>query len=830
MKGKNRAFAAGMPALVLALCAMCLPLFVLAPATATHKDASNLIAVVLKDFPPLYISDGDGGHSGFAIDVLVEVAERAGIRYKLMEVENWGEAMSALESGRGDFIPGIGISEARKERFIFSDVFETIPVVCFVRSDTHDIDGIDDLPGRRTAVMDRSAAQTVLGRKAGMLLTPYNTIDEALFSLLAGKVDAFVFPEYVLVRKARAIGVEDQIKVVGKPLLELKRGYLFRKTEAPLRDRVDEALRTFVGSPEYNEIFARWWLNPVPFWTIPRVSLAAAFLLIATVVAFAVWRWQTVSALNRQLNRTMEERLLAQSRLEASEMLLNKAQELTTVGSFERDMATGRGYWSDALFKILGYPPAEESPSVEAFIDHIHPEDRMRYRQGIGNATPENPNDYLEFRFKPVGGDEYRYATCLFTFEFAPDGAPLKRIGAIQDITDRKIIEKQLREAKEKAEAASLAKSEFLANMSHELRTPLNGAMGMLQLMKTDSLDAEHRDYVKTALASCRNLGTLINDILDLSKVEANKFVLTMIDFNPAELVESVRGTFIMLAAEKHIGLEFSTADDLPECVVGDPARLRQVLFNLVGNAIKFTDAGSVSVEVSRLSPDKRGMCRLLFSVRDTGIGVPDDMVDRIFGAFTQVDGAYTRKFQGTGLGLHIVKRLVSLMGGNISLESTENKGTTVHFTLSFMEMKCVRSAGKEPVDRPPVKIEPRHILIVEDERVNLLTMSRFVERLGHRHTCAVNGLEALQALKDEDIDLVLMDIQMPVMNGIEATRAIRGLDAPGPKRNVPIIALTAHAMSGDRETFLSEGMTGYLAKPVSLDELEAMLAEFFSR
>jgi two-component system sensor histidine kinase EvgS len=822
-------FIAGIPALMMALCAMCLVLLAPAPAHAAHGKGGHLIGVVLKDFPPLYISDGEGGHSGFAIDVLVEVAERTGLRYELLEVENWGEAMSALETGRGDFIPGIGISQARQERFIFSDVFETIPVVCFVRNETYDIGGIDDLPGRRTAVMDRSAAQTVLGKTAGMLLTPYNTIDEALFSLLAGKVDAFVFPEYVLMRKAREIGVEDRIKVVGEPLIELKRGYLFRGDEAPLRDRVNEALRDFVGSPEYNEIFARWWFKPVPFWTIWRVSLAAAFLLVLTMISFAVWRWQTVSALNRRLNRTMEERLLAQSRLEASERLLNKAQELTTVGSFERDLATGKGYWSDALFKILGYPPAGESPSEATFIEHIHPEDRTRYRQGIESATPEYPNDFFEFRFKPLGSDEYRFATCLITYEFAPDDTPLKRIGAIQDITDRKAIEKQLREAKDKAEAANYAKSEFLANMSHELRTPLNGAMGMLQLMKMERLDPEHRDYVRTALASCRNLTTLINDILDLSKVEANKLVLSMVDFNPAELVESVRETFVMLAAEKRIGLEFSIADDLPECVVGDPARLRQVLFNLVGNAIKFTEMGSVSVEVFSLARDERGMCRLLFSVRDTGIGVPDDMVDRIFGPFTQVDGAYTRRFQGTGLGLHIVKRLVSLMGGNISIESMQDRGTTVHVTLSFMVVGRPNPLLPKPPRSLSSSSTPRHILIVEDERVNLLTISRFVERLGHRHTCAVNGLEAVRIMQEKDIDMVLMDIQMPVMNGIEATRAIRELDTLGPRRDVPIIALTAHAMRGDREAFLAEGMSGYLAKPVSLEELETLLAEFFN-
>ena len=213
------------------------------------------------------------------------------------------------------------------------------------------------------------------------------------------------------------------------------------------------------------------------------------------------------------------------------------------------------------LYKSLGLSPKDDPPLIEAFIEQIHPDDRARCLDSFGNAKPDSPDGSLEFRFKPKGSDEYRYAVCIMTHEFAPDGTPLKRIGAIQDITDRKIFEEQLREAKEKAEEASRAKSEFLANMSHELRTPLNGAMGMLQLMESDSLNPEHREYVQTALSSCKNLTTLINDILDLSKVEANKMALSMIDFRMTELLDSVRQTFVALADAKRINLDFDIPD-----------------------------------------------------------------------------------------------------------------------------------------------------------------------------------------------------------------------------------------------------------------------------
>lgn len=793
------------------------------------NDKDRFTVAVLRDFPPLYVTDKNGKPAGFALDVLEEVARRGGFEYELLPVKNWAEALDAVHGGRADFIPGIGVSPVRKERFRFTDVFETIPVSCFVRSETQDIESIDDLPGNRVAVLDRSAAQTRLGLMEGIQLTPYGTIEEALFSLLAGNVNAFVMPQPVLLKKASEIGVKSKIRMVGQPLMELKRGYLLRKKDRELTTRLNKAMDGFVGSPDFNELYLKWYGSPEPFWTVTKVLLIALILFAVTIYAFVTWRWTSVSRLNRELQATMDDLLVTQQELEASEGRLNKAQELTTLGSFERDLRTGVGVWSEGLCKLLGYSVDEQAPPVDDFLKQIHPDDREVYEHGLLTATPENPNYLLDFQFKPRGSDTYRHATCLYTFEFSDDGTPIKRIGAIQDITERKLIEDQLRDAKEKAEAASQAKSEFLANMSHELRTPLNGAMGMLQLMSMDKLNDEHRDYVETALQSCTNLTRLINDILDLSKVEAGKLKLSLMDFSPAELLESVRETFIRLADEKGIEFTFDIPDEIPGTLVGDPARLRQVLFNLVGNSIKFTEEGSVSVEVTRVAQTEDGLCRLLFSVRDTGIGIPDNMINRVFGAFTQVDGAYTRRFQGTGLGLHIVKRLIDLMNGNLSIESEENKGTSIHFTLEFQVIEF-RTPKEDEAVLPVTDIHPKKILIVEDERVNQLAIEKFTEKMGHLPACAFNGKEALDKLEADEFDMVLMDIQMPVMNGMEAIKRIRKMENAATAADVPVIALTAHAMSGDKETFLEAGANGYLAKPISLPELEKAFSEFFQQ
>jgi len=807
--------------------ALCCVLLLATSAVA----AERFTAVVLRDFPPLYVTDANGRPDGFGIDVLKAVAADAGLEYDLLVVENWSEAMDEVRQGHADVIPGIGISTTRETEFIFSGVMETIPVVCFVREDSFEVGGLDDLDGRRVAVIDRSAAQSALGRRSKTArLIAYNNIDEALFALLSGHVDAFVFPKQVLLLKARAIGVADKIKVVGSPLMELRRGYLFSRSVKELAERLSESLDRFVASDKFRDVYLKWWGAPTPFWTRAKILWAAVAVLLISVSGLLVWRFVSLSALNRELKKTVEEREEAQLRIMESENRLKRAQEIVTLGSFERDLLTGRGYWSEGLCKLLGHKGTDEAPPVEDFLDQVHPDDRDRYRMGIEMTTPENPGYSLEFRFRPVGQDEYRHAACYYAFEYDEYGVPLKRIGVVQDITDRKEIEVELHIAKDRAEEANRAKSEFLANMSHELRTPLNGAMGMLQLLQMENLAGHQLEYVDTAITACRNLTQLMGDILDLSKVEAGKLSLELSDFCPSDVLESVRETFSRVAEDKGIYFTFVVASDVPPCIKGDQARLRQVLFNLVGNAMKFTEEGAVTVEVSTVSARNEGECRLLFSVADTGLGIPDAMVNKVFGAFTQVDGAHSRKYQGTGLGLHIVKRLADLMGGRVSIDSEEGRGTTVYFTASFLESHKSAKECHSMVDFGTTSGRPMKILLAEDERINQVALCRFVQKLGHTVDCVHNGEEAIVKLALDDYDIVLMDIQMPVMNGIEATRRIRAARHMGEKKDIPIVALTAHAMSGDREVFLREGMTDYLSKPIDMRELERTLNRNFRK
>ncbi len=387
------------------------------------------------------------------------------------------------------------------------------------------------------------------------------------------------------------------------------------------------------------------------------------------------------------------------------------------------------------------------------------------------------------------------------------------------DVTELKEMEQELVNAMAQVESASLAKNEFLANMSHEIRTPLNGLLGMLQLLQLTSLVDEQRDFLDTAMDSGRSLLQILNDILDLSKIESGKLELEDERIELGEVLDSVVTVFRHQAKSRGLDMSWIIDKNLPRSFMADKGRLRQILFNLIGNAAKFTESGRVTVEAYPLaSRFKDGRTRIFFSVTDTGIGIPEDKIDRIFDPFTQVDGSSTRKYQGTGLGLGIVRRLVKLMGGAITVSSEDGQGTTMAFTIAATQIALTQDLGtKKKSVEEGISLS---ILVAEDERVNQAVVKQLLGKLGHSVVCVGNGAMALDVLGESSFDCILMDIQMPVLDGVETSRAIRnelGLD-------VPIVALTAHAMKGDRKRFMEAGMDGYVSKPFDMDALEAEL------
>lgn len=400
------------------------------------------------------------------------------------------------------------------------------------------------------------------------------------------------------------------------------------------------------------------------------------------------------------------------------------------------------------------------------------------------------------------------------------DGGMLIR----QDATERKRAADALNAAKEAAEAANRSKGAFLASMSHDIRTPLHGLLGMLELLKTSGLAQEQAGFVDTALASGRSLIEIINDILDLSRVDAGRLTLTEEPFRPEEVVRRVMDNLAPQARAAGLELTAAIDPDTPEVVLGDARRLSQVLYNLVGNALKFTSQGRATVSLcAPRAGAQEGRLQLLFSVADTGEGIPPDKLAGIFEPFSRVERHGRRQADGSGLGLAIVKRLVELMGGTVAVESEPGLGTTVHFTIIAGRPAEQGLAGARDADRH-AEFRSLRVLVAEDEAVNLALALRFLRDLGHQASGARDGREALEHLASGPFDLVLLDLQMPEVDGFEVCRRLAGGDAALAGARPYLVAMTAHAMTGDRERFLSLGLDDYLPKPFSRAELQAIL------
>ncbi|MEO5326745.1 MAG: ATP-binding protein [Magnetococcus sp. THC-1_WYH] len=504
-----------------------------------------------------------------------------------------------------------------------------------------------------------------------------------------------------------------------------------------------------------------------------------------------------------------------------NETKLAELQRMAAIDSWEINEQSGRLSASEPLSRILG----EEGLmgySMDDLRQCIHPDDQENFRHHYEASVNHGRPFELVHRMILKDGQERIVKHFGKTF-FAASVFPLKSIGLIQDVTRQKQVEVTLELAKREAEAATQSKTQFLAHMSHEIRTPLNVILGMTQILSETPVSREQHQCLETLRIGGETLLSLVNDVLDLSKIEAGQMDLTVTDFHLTKVIEQIANLQSFFAREKGIGFKVRIGQDVPHYVQGDLDRLRQVLSNVVNNAIKFTSTGKVTVTVSKGQNQY-----ILFEVRDTGIGMSKEQTEKVFQPFIQGDSTITRKHGGTGLGLTISRKLVEIMGGTMEVDSHLGKGSCFSISLFLPPVSSGHYSGTDSTfeEASPAR-KLLNILLVDDADENRMVVRAFLKQVAHRVIEATNGSEAIAIFQEQNIDLVLMDMLMPVLDGYSATRAIRDYEKKRGLQAVPIIALTAHALKEDLARTLEAGCDFYLTKPVRKPQLLETINKF---
>ncbi|MEN9429938.1 MAG: hypothetical protein RJA86_797 [Pseudomonadota bacterium] len=525
--------------------------------------------------------------------------------------------------------------------------------------------------------------------------------------------------------------------------------------------------------------------------------------LIGTVLD-AIWMYST-RRIRSELNSSLTWR--------------NAFSDVIPTGVFAANF-NGEVTWANPVFLQLTRQLVLPSPLINA----IHLDDKPRFRLLWHRVCSERKAMSGEFR---LSSSPRKWVMLRLVVALNDEQEATAIAGILDDITERRRNEEELRHAKDQAEDANRTKGEFLAMMSHEIRTPMNGVIGMSSLLLDTTLSTEQHEFAETIQSSANILLKIINDILDLSRIEAGKLPIEHYPFRTEAIIKEVMNLLSPLAEQKHIQLLTELPDNLPHTLMGDADRLKQVLLNLLNNAIKFTEAGDVTLSVI-VNNIHHHTATLTFNIIDTGIGLSPEQLQKIFNPFTQADSSTTRRYGGTGLGLTICRHLIELMGGEIHCESTPNQGSRFWFRLPLILFNADTDATNNAVAASVAIQKDATVLIVEDNPVNQQVVMHMLKKLGLNYKIAVNGREALAQLSTSSAwDLVLMDCQMPIMDGFEATKRWREQELLLGQKRIPIIALTANAMQGDEERCVASGMDAHLAKPIHLALLTEVLAKW---
>ncbi|MHC4990563.1 MAG: ATP-binding protein, partial [Planctomycetota bacterium] len=827
------------------------------------------------NYPPAQFLDEDGRHAGLAADYQRLIEEMLGIRFVEVPCSNWDEVLRRAREREVDVI-ALAADTPDRTYLEFTEPYLMLPAVIIAQDGVRGTLRPDDLEGMRVAVSSGYAIQSYLEERFPQLtLDPVPDTRTGLRKVSFGMADVLVSDLAVASYFLEQEGITN-LRIVGESGYTYEMGFAARSDWPEMTSILDKALSS-ITPEQRSAIYDKWIrLSQEPviprrrFWTIVLAGLVAAVALLAGALIWNGSLQRRVSQKTRQLNAQLAERRRTNEALLASEERIRLIIDTALDSVITMDLDGTITGWNRQAEHDFGWTGSEAIG--RSLADLIIPrQHRDAHNQGLARFRETHEGHVLNTRIEitALNRDGQEFPVELTIVPIREDGryefsafvrniAERKRTEAelarhreeLEEMVSERTVE--LERAKDEAEVANQAKSSFLANMSHEIRTPMTAILGYAEILRElGNLEQAPRERLEAIETICRNgdhLLTLINDILDLSKLEAGKMAVERVDCSPLRIARDVIDLMQVRSDAKGLALHLRQEGAVPATVFTDPTRLRQILVNLVGNAVKFTERGEVTVTVRLVPPDDHDAPRLAFAVTDTGIGLTEAQSRQLFRPFTQADSSTSRRFGGTGLGLSISRRFTELLGGDIHVSSTPGVGSTFEATIEtgpLDEIIMLEAGRDEAMDKAPVKrqdvatdttrgdsiarLRGRRVLLAEDTLDNQRLIRYHLEKAAMEVEVAENGRLAVQRVDEaraagRPFDAVLMDIQMPEMDGYTAARALRDGGFAG-----PVIALTASTMRGDRERCLAAGMVDHVAKPIEPDALLAALARGIS-
>ncbi|HOL57300.1 MAG TPA: transporter substrate-binding domain-containing protein [Spirochaetota bacterium] len=794
-----------------------------------NLDKKEINVIMDNNYPPYIFLDENNNLKGILIDQWHLWEKKTGIKVNIVATD-WIEAQNLMKQGKFDVIDTIFKTEERLKIYDYSKPYAKIRVPIFYHKNISGIIDAPSLKGFNVAVKEGDACIDVLKSYSITNLIEYKSYEDIIKAAKNRDVVIFVVDESPVYYFMYKYGIQNEFKD-SPPLYtgEFHRAVL--KGNKDLLNLIEYGFAQ-ISKKEYNEIEEKWFgknkveFNLKYFLLFSGIFLGSIVLFFIILFLMMFWNFSLKNIVNArtfELRNEIEKNLKIQKELEESKRLYKLLSEITSDAAslltIQPDGSFKREWYTTALIVEYGYK-MEDIDSFEKWAKIVYKDDIDIYKNGIKRVL-NGEKVSVDLRIVKSDNKIRWINNTVIPIKNIESGRVERLLISIKDITDRKRIEEELRLAKEEAERLANIKSQFLSNMSHEIRNPLNGILGMINmLIKTDLSDTQ-KEYIDMLKTSSETLLNIVNDILDLAKIEAGKRVIRNEVIKIKNLCLGLVNSFKIATESKNLKLNFIYDNDLPKYIIGDPSCLNQIFLNLLSNAVKFTEKGGITFEVKKIKEDEKTV-DIVFIVKDTGIGIPNDKLNDIFGKFIQLETSYNKKYKGTGLGLTIVKEIIDLLGGEIIVESKEKEGTTFLIKLKFEKYNYEVIENKKDEAKAIINEKEYNIIIAEDNAINYLFLEAMLKDKAYNVFGAKNGKEVLDLVEKNKIDLILMDIQMPVLNGIDCTKILRNEK----KFKNPIVALTGYTMPEDLKVFKDAGVDDYIIKPIDEDETLKKIAK----